>query len=518
MDTDVLVVGAGPTGLMLAAELCLAGVRPLVVERQPRPRDTPKANGLAGHIVQLLHCRGLLESFAEHSSYSGPALGFPFGGTELDFAPLTQSPLHLLLIPQPRLEHLLAARAIELGAEIRRGHEVLGFCQDDTAVTVDLHGPNGRYRLTAGYLAGCAGGNSLIRDKAGILFPGNTYPEVTRLGHVTMPESVTVLDNGDLDVPGIGAVRSGFTRTDRGVLALASFTPEVLLVSATEDDPAAPDSDAPMTLTELRDSIRRVLGAELPLGEPIWLSRFYTQARQAERYRSRRVFVAGDAAHLFPAGGAALNIGLLDTVNLAWKLAAAIHGWAPDGLLDTYHRERHLAGARALLQTRAQAALARGHDADALALRTLFQELLTDEQPLQRLGALLAGTDVHTPPPRPTDHALTGACTPDLTLRTEFTTTSVAELLRNGRPLLLDLADRPDLRASARQWRQRVDILTATTDHRPADALLIRPDTHIAWAAHVNQPADTVVASLRAALTRWFGAPTEPATEIVRLG
>lgn len=519
MDTDVLVVGAGPTGLMLAAELCLAGVRPLVVERQPHPRDTPKANGLAGQIVQLLHYRGLLEPSAEHSSYSGPAPGFPFGGTELDFAPLTESPLQVLLIPQPRLEQLLAARATELGAEIRRGHEVLGFGQDDTAVTVDIRGPDGRYRLTAGYLVGCDGGNSTIRDKAGIPFPGNTYPEVTRLGHITMPESVTLLDNGDLDVPGIGTVRSGFTRTDRGVLALASFTPEILLVSATEDDPTSYDTDAPMTLAELRDSIRRVLGAELPLGEPIWLSRFYTQARQAERYRNRRVFLAGDAAHLFPAGGAALNIGLLDTVNLAWKLAAAVHGWAPDGLLDTYHRERHLAGARALLQTRAQAALARGHDADAIALRELFQELFTDGQPLRRLGALLASADVRTPLPGPTDHALTGAFAPDLVLRTEFaTTTSVAELMRNGRPLLLDLADRPDLRATARQWRQRVDIQTATTDHRPADALLIRPDTHIAWAAHINQPADTVIAALRAALTRWFGAPAEPAVEIVRPG
>ncbi|WP_194813332.1 FAD-dependent monooxygenase [Nocardia sp. XZ_19_385] len=515
MDTDVLVVGAGPTGLMLAAELCLAGVRPLVVERQPQPRDTPKANGLAGQIVPLLHYRGLLERFAEHASYSGPAPGFPFGGVGLDFAPLTESPLQVLLIPQPRLEELLAARATELGAEIRRGHEVLEFSQDDAAVTVDIDGPYGRYRVTAGYLVGCDGGNSEIRDKAGIPFPGNTYPEVTRLGHVTMPDTVTLLDSGDLDVPGIGIIRSGFTRTDRGVLALASFTPEVLLVSATEDDPTSSDSDSPITLTELRDSISRVLGTEIPLGEPIWLSRFHAQARQAERYRDRRVFLAGDAAHLFPAGGAALNIGLLDTANLAWKLAAAVHGWAPDGLLDTYHRERHLAGARALLQTRAQAALARGHDPDAIALRELFQDLLNDEQPLKRIGALLASSDLHAPLPGPADHALTGAFTPNLPLRTESGTTNIAELMRNGRPLLLDLSDRADLRATAREWRQRIDIHTATTDQRPADALLIRPDAHIAWAADIDQPTDTTIASLHATLTHWFGDPTEPTTGIV---
>ncbi|MEC3957845.1 FAD-dependent monooxygenase [Nocardia sp. CDC153] len=513
MDTDVLVVGAGPTGLMLATELCLAGVRPVIVERQPKPRDTPKANGLAGQIVPLLRYRGLLERFAEHSSFSGPAPGFPFGGIGLDFTPLTESPLHLLLIPQPRLEELLAARATELGADIRRGHEVLEFVQDDLAVTVDIRGPDGLYQLTAGYLAGCDGGNSRIRDKAGIPFPGNTYPEVTRLGHVMMPESVTLLDSGDLDVPGLGTLRGGFTRTDRGVLALASFTPEVLLVSATEDDPTAYDPDAPVTLTELRDSIRRVLGAELPLGEPIWLTRFYTQARQAERYRDRLVFLAGDAAHLFPAGGAALNIGLLDAVNLAWKLAAAVHGWAPDDLLDTYHRERHLVGTRALLQTRAQAALARGHDADAIALRELFQELLIDEQPLRRIGALLAGTDAHTPLPDPSDHPLTGTFAPNLVLRTTSATT-VADLMRNGRPLLLDLADRPDIRATAQQWPQRVDLHTATTDHRPADALLIRPDAQIAWAANIDQPTDTATTSLRLALSRWFGNPTKPPAQI----
>ncbi|WP_280336911.1 FAD-dependent monooxygenase [Nocardia wallacei] len=260
-------------------------------------------------------------------------------------------------------------------------------------------------------------------------------------------------------------------------------------MSATEDDPTPPDSGAgvPMTLTELRDSVRRVLGAEIPLGEPIWLSRFRTQARHAERYRDRRVFLAGDAAHLFPAGGTALNTGMLDTVNLAWKLAAAVHGWAPDDLLDTYHRERHLAGARALMQTRAQAALARGHDADVIALRALFQELLTDEQPLQRIAAMLTGTDTHAPQPRPVDHPLTGTFVPNLPLRTADGATTVAELMRNGQPLLIDLGNHPNLRATARQWRQRIDIHTATTDHRPADALLIRPDAQIAWAAHTHQ-------------------------------
>jgi hypothetical protein len=245
---------------------------------------------------------------------------------------------------------------------------------------------------------------------------------------------------------------------------------------------------------------------DLPLGEPLRLSRYQFQARQAERYRDGRILLAGDAAHLFPATGIGINTGMTDAVNLAWKLAAAVHGWAPAGLLDTYHHERHVAGARALLQTQAQEALRRGHDPAAEALRTLFLELLTDEQPLRRMAALIAGADIRCPIPNPDHHALVGTFAPDLTLRTDQGITSVAELLRTARPILLDLADRPDVRETARDWQHRVDIRTAETDHRPADALLIRPDGHIAWAA----TADTAAPALRDALSHWLGTPRKP--------
>src|SRR5437762_356971 len=184
-----------------------------------------------------------------------------------------------------------------------------------------------------------------------------------------------------------------------------------------------------MTLIELRDSIRRVLGVDLPLGEPTRLTRFTFHARQVERYRDGRILLAGDAAHLFPAPGVALNAGLLDSVNLGWKLVAAIHGWAPAGLLDTYHDERHLAGERTLLHTRAQVAIRRGHDPAAQALRELFQELMRDEQPLRRIGALMAGSDIRYPLPGHHHHALLGAFAPDLTLLTEGDATSVAALM-----------------------------------------------------------------------------------------
>ena len=426
----------------------------------------------------------------------------------VDLTKLADSPMQALPLPQPQLERLLDERALELGAELRRGHEVIGVSQDDATVTADVRGPDGPYQVTARYLVGCDGAHSRVRDLAGVPFPGITYPEVQRLAAVTVPESVTVLENGDLEVAGIGRIAFGFTRTDRGEFALGSTDPALLGLFTSEDETADYDDDEPMTLTELRDSIRRVLGVDLPLGEPTRLTRFTFHARQAERYRDGRILLAGDAAHLFPSPGVALNADLLDTVNLAWKLAAAIDGWAPTGLLDTYHDERRYAGARTMLNTQAQVALRRGHDPAAAALRELFQELLVDEPPLQRIGALMAGTDIRYPLRRPTDHhALTGTFAPDLALHTDQGATSVAQLLHAARPVFLDLADRPDLREAARDWQPRIDIHTAETDHRPADALLIRPDAYIAWAATIDEPTDTAPAALREALRDWFGTP-----------
>ncbi|MFE7742613.1 FAD-dependent monooxygenase [Nocardia sp. NPDC057455] len=507
-DTDVIIVGAGPTGLMLAAELRLAGVRPLVLERLPRPRDTPKAGGLGGQILELLRYRGLLERFEAACTDPVPAPRFPFGGVHVDLTQLSESPMHALPLPQQKLEHLLGERVDELGIGVRRGHEVLGVSQDACAVTAQVRGPDGEYRVSARYLVGCDGARSRVREMAGIAFPGTVYPEVNRLAQITVPDSVARLDNGDLEVPGFGTIRAGFTRTDRGLFGLgASPTSVSLSVYTIEDETAEYDDDIPMTVTELQDSIRRVLGADIPVAQTHRLSRFTFKAQQAERYRDGRILLAGDAAHLFPATGVAINAGMLDTVNLAWKLAGGIHGWAPDGLLDTYHDERHLAGARTMLHTRAQVALRRGHDPAAEALRALFQELLTDEPALQRMAALIAGADIRYQLPNPNDHALTGTFAPDLVLRTDDGTTSVAELMHTARPVLLDLADRGDLREAARDRRDRIDIRSAETDNRPADALLIRPDGHIAWAATIDEPADTAASGLRAALSSWFGAP-----------
>jgi 2-polyprenyl-6-methoxyphenol hydroxylase-like FAD-dependent oxidoreductase len=212
-DTDVIVVGAGPTGLMLAGELGLAGVRALVLERLPQPSETQKAGGLSGQIIELLRYRGLLERFEAAGTASIAAPRLPWAGMHVDFTRLADPPMKVLPFPQPQMERLLAEIAAERGAEIRRGHELVGLSQDDAGVTAEVRGPDGPSRLTARYLVGCDGAGSRVRGLAGIPFPGVTYPQVERLAQVTIPDSVTVLENGDIEAAGIGRIPFGFTST-----------------------------------------------------------------------------------------------------------------------------------------------------------------------------------------------------------------------------------------------------------------------------------------------------------------
>jgi 2-polyprenyl-6-methoxyphenol hydroxylase-like FAD-dependent oxidoreductase len=515
MDVDVVVVGAGPTGLMLAGELGQAGMRTLPLEQRPEPSEIAKAGGLAGQILQLLHYRGELDRFREASTGpeprrhpvgdGAPALRFPFGGLHLDFTQLEDPPMRAMLLPQPRLEAVLAERAIERGAHVRRGHDVVGLRQDDDAVTVEVRGPDGPYEVAAQFLVGCDGGRSRVRDLAAIPFRGTSLPEIERLASVTVPDSVTVLDDGGLEVPEVGTIPFGYTATERGVFA-CSGRGGTMGVYTAEVEATDYDDDDAMTVAELGASVRRVLGIDLPLGEPLRLTRFGYSAKQADTYRTGRVFLAGDAAHLFPAGGVAVNAGMLDAANLAWKLAGSVQGWAPPGLLDTYSEERRAAAERTLLHTRAQVALRRAYGPGGDALRALFLELTADEQPLRRLGALMAGTDVGSSP-MSDEHPLVGSVATDRALHVDHEDPRLAGVLRQGRPVLLDLADHAELRELAGQWRDRVDVVSATIDERPADALLLLPDARIAWAATVDEPVKTAVRALREALTTWGGPP-----------
>jgi 2-polyprenyl-6-methoxyphenol hydroxylase-like FAD-dependent oxidoreductase len=311
---------------MLACELRLSGTDPVVLERLPGIDETPKGNGLAGQIVPVLDYRGLFDRLRQEATFAGPVPRFSFGPLELDFSGLGTSPVHILTVPQRRLENVLEARLAELGGTVRRGHELTALSPQDDAVTLDVRGPGGDYRLRARYLVGCDGAHSLVRKQAGI-------------GTVRLPTAKLTWRRGMVKVPGIGRLKlMGQVRTPRGTYSLAPLTvvdknaaAGVFIVYTSEEDPTA-DLSAPMTLDELRASARRVLGGDLPMTDPQRLSRLVGNSRQADRYQPGRILLAGDAAHVF---AVSLNTGLIDAVNLGWKLAAQVQGrartacWSP---------------------------------------------------------------------------------------------------------------------------------------------------------------------------------------------
>lgn len=506
MDVDVIVVGAGPTGAMLAGELGMAGVRTVLLERRPEPSRTARAGGLAGHVLQLLHHRGELARFRAESTGPEPEPRFPFGGLHLDFTRLDASPMRALVLPQHRLEQVLVERAVEHGVEVCRGHTVVGLRQDAEEVVVEVTGPEGPYEVAAQFLVGCDGGRSRVRTLAGIPFPGTAYPEIERLASVTVPDAVRLLEDGGIEVDGVGTLPFGYTATERGVFACSGFG-GTLGVYTAEVEEVAYDDDVPMTVAELAASVRRVLGVDLPLGEPLRMTRFGYSAKQADTYHDGRVLLAGDAAHLFPAGGVAVNAGMLDAANLAWKLAGAVRGWAPGGLVDTYGEERRAAAGRTLLHTRAQVALRRAYGPGGEALRELVAELATDEPALRRLGALMAGTD--TGAPVSGVHPLVGTLLTDRTLGFDPRDARSDGWLAGGRAALVDLVGRGDLREAVEPWNDRVDVVVEPVTDRPVDALLVRPDTHVAWVAPVGEPGGTAVPALRETLRTWFGDPAK---------
>jgi 2-polyprenyl-6-methoxyphenol hydroxylase-like FAD-dependent oxidoreductase len=522
---DVVIVGGGPTGLMLAAELRLGGASPVVLERLPEISQIPKGNGLIGQIVPTLEYRGLAGRFRAEATYTGPVPQFAFGSLQLDFSRLGRSPLDVMAIPQRKLEQVLDEWLRDLGGSVRRGHEVIALSrpEDGRPVTLDVRGPDGGYQVRTRYLVGCDGARSLVRKHAGIGFPGVTSSEISRIGRVSLP-TVRIAGGGvHADVPGAGRVPLMVTtQTPRGAYSLAPLTsldktaaPGTFIFFTREDGSSAPDGpDVPMTLDELRESARRVLGADLPMTDPQWLTRTVGHSRQADRYRAGPVLLAGDAAHIFGAGGS-LNAGLLDAVNLGWKLAAQVAGWAPGGLLDSYHAERHLAGRRAILQTRAQRALSAGGEY-AAALRELFGELMQFAEPLRHVGTIMEGSDVRYEMPaggaRP--HPLAGRLVPDLRLETGGGVTRVAELVQSARGVLLDLSAPAGvltangaLAGVASGWPGRVSVTTArpVAPPAPAAAMLIRPDGYVAWAA--GPDAADLAGGLPEALRTWFGEP-----------
>ncbi|MFE3649390.1 FAD-dependent monooxygenase [Streptomyces sp. NPDC059152] len=496
MDTEfeVVIAGAGPTGLLLANELGLAGVRVAVVERLPHRTGQSKALNLQPRTAELLDCRGWLEPVRDRSLTLLPA--GHFAGLPLDYGALDTAFPHQVGIPQARVEEFLEDHLAEYGVPVLRGRELTSFRQDGHGVTATLVGTDGTERtVRAGYLVGADGGRSAVRRILGMPFPGRDG----RIGMAVADIELAAAEP-ESDDPGESWRLPDLTPNPEGLAFLLPLGGGVHRLVLGGPEQQGVDRDAPVTADEVRAALARCPGPPRELRAVRWASRFTDASRQAERYADGRVLLAGDAAHIHaPAGGQGLNLGMQDAFNLGWKLAAVVRGWAPDGLLATYHAERHPVGARVLANTRAQTVLALP-DPDAVVVRDLLADLLATPEANRRVAAMIAGTDIRYPMPGAPEHPLLGVRAPGVRLP-------------SGRGILLATAASAAANATA-GWADRVDHLDPLDhrdrldrlDHGPVtdggEALLVRPDGHVCWVGP-DDDAD----GLRAALARWFGTP-----------
>ncbi|WP_344331846.1 FAD-dependent monooxygenase [Kitasatospora putterlickiae] len=479
-DADVLVVGGGPTGLMVAAELRLHGVGVVVLERRAERTVESRGRGLHARSVEIMDQRGLLERFLAVSERF--QVGGLFGGVMAPWPEsLDTAHPYGLATPQAVTERLLEERALELGAVIRRGCEVTGLSQDADGVTVEL--ADGTH-LRSRHLVGCDGGRSTVRKALGVGFPGEPSTVETLIGDLELAA----------DPAEVAAVVERVRRTEPrfGVAPDVDGRPGVARVIAPADGVAEARATPP-TLEEFKARLRAVAGTDFGAHTAHWLSRFGDATRQAERYRVGRVLLAGDAAHVHPpTGGQGLNLGVQDAFNLGWKLAAEVDGWAPEGLLDSYHAERHPVGARVLTNTRAQMTLL-GSAPGPTALRELLTRLMEVEEVNRYVTGMITALDVRYDH-EPGDPDLVGRRLRDVRLSGDR---RLYALTHGGRGLLLD---RTGGGLSADGWADRVDHVADAAAELDAPAVLLRPDGHVAWAGDDPQ-------GLRTALTRWFGAP-----------
>jgi 2-polyprenyl-6-methoxyphenol hydroxylase-like FAD-dependent oxidoreductase len=495
-DADVLIAGAGPTGLMLAGELALAGVAVAVVERRAsQDLAGSRAGGLHARTIEVLDQRGIADRFLSEGQMAQVA---GFAGTRLDISDFPTRHPYVLGLWQNHIERILAGWVSELAVTIYREREATGFTQDHSGVDVEL---SDGQSLRADYLVGCDGGRSLIRKAAGIEFPGWDPTTSSLLAEVEMAEQ-----------PELGIHRNAFGVHSFGKVKYEIRDGEIVYmdggpvgVMVTEQH-VGPTTEP--TLRDLSEALIAVCGTDYGIHSPTWISRFTDTTRQAASYRKGRVLLAGDAAHVHaPDGGQGLQTGVQDAVNLGWKLAQVVKGTSPESLLDTYRAERHPVVARVLRNTMASVALRRP-DERTKTLRDTMSELLGMDEPRKRFAATMSGLDIHYDLGE--GHPLLGRRMPDLDLVTPNGPLRVFTLLHDARPVLLNLGEPGGFDIAP--WADRVQSIDAKyvgAWELPAlgavsapTAVLIRPDGHVAWVgdrAHLGLPD---------ALTTWFGPPT----------
>ncbi|MFJ5141220.1 FAD-dependent monooxygenase [Streptomyces sp. NPDC088707] len=464
-DTQVLVVGAGPTGLLLAGDLATAGVDVTLVERRPHGlANMTRAFGVHARTLEQLDARGLADELVATGTTLGTAR--LFGRLDLDLTRLPSRFNHLLVTPQYEVERLLERRAVAAGVTFRYGTELRGLRQDTDAVTAELTDPDGApLTLTARHLVGTDGVRSAVRAALGLPFPGGSVIRSLVLADVRLSEEPT----DAFSVSGSGDTFA----------FLAPFGDGWYRVMGWSRTRQVPDTE-PVDLDEIREIARRALGTDLGMHDPRWISRFHSDERQVPSYRVGRVFLAGDAAHVHsPAGGQGMNTGLQDAANLSWKLAAVLRGDAPapEALLDSYQTERHPVGAAVLRTSGALVRLAMAHTPLTRAARSLAARLLSALRPASaRAMGMISGLGIAYAPPEGSTRPA-GRRAPDVRLREG----RLYELLRAGEFVLITgQGPAPALPGTAPVSPERL-VRATWTDPTRRTAVLVRPDGYVHW-------------------------------------